>query len=167
AGGVAGEDPLAYGDSLDVGAHRVDDGDPLEPGAGREMRCDTGVVAPYVEQIGGVDGAEPDLHPHLVGAGLWDGLLGDGQNVGRFSVMREANGMHLLSLSVWWVFGTDRDTHDAWVVRKRVRIAATAAGCSTWGQWPAWATWAVRTLANRGATTSRIISGDEKVSPLP
>ncbi len=30
------------------------------------------------------------------GAGLRDGLLGDGQNVCRFSVVIEANGLHLL-----------------------------------------------------------------------
>ena len=99
-GGVAGEDPLAYRKALDLGAQCVDDGDPLEPGAGREMRCHTGVVAPDVEQIGWVDRAEPDLHPNLAGTRLRDGLLGDGQNILRFSVVIEANGLHFLVLSV-------------------------------------------------------------------
>jgi hypothetical protein len=64
------------------------------------MRCHTGVVAPDVEQIGWVDGAEPNLHPNLAGTGLRDGLLGDGQNVCGFSVVIEANSLHFLSLSV-------------------------------------------------------------------
>ena len=52
------------------------------------------------------------------------------------------------------------------LVRKLSRILVTAAGCSTWGQWPAPDTWTVRASVNRGATTSRISSAEEKVSSL-
>src|SRR5262245_66335642 len=46
---------------LDVGAHRVDDGDPFESGAGREMRRHTRVAAPRVEHIGRGDRAEASV----------------------------------------------------------------------------------------------------------